>query len=492
MDASLNQQAVLATVTTLTIPPRVNHIFPERILRDILDLSIEGPVLLPPPRDDERRLLTQVCREWRRVILSTPTYWTSFDFARWAAQHPNDLFRLAECFFYRSGNTTSISIRFGTRLQSDIGRSIFELVIRPRAHRVCYFSCSITKDSLRILFSGLDPVNFQVLRVLDVAVICDLNGTIASRFPVSDSIDLSGFQRAPRLQYATLHVLNGIHPNDLKLPWGQLTRIDLGHTSVQVHVFRRIMEESVFLEEGVFCINFAHCYDGQPTRLRRISIPLLRSLTLRLYEPSQDSRLFGSLDIPLLEILWVEREEAGRARRDMTIYETLIGSMNANLKHFTIAEFSIPTTRWFIPRLTRSPRITYQQLDGVVRSCRHLTSLFLDSGVFIDPLVLEKMATGEFLPFLEQLGISSVKGWDIIWMVKKKNFASTLPDSGPSSSPAIRSSRPVALNYLRLSIMGCGFDETDIQKLEDAARALDLVRGYRIRPTDIADASNFD
>jgi len=488
MDASLNQQTVPATVTTIS--PRVNDIFPERILRDILDLCIEGPVFLPPPRDDGRRLLTQVCGEWRRIIVSTPTYWRAFDFARWAAQRPNDLFRLAESFFGRSGDIVSLCIQFGTHLQSDIGRSIFELVIRPRAHRVYYFSCSITKDSLRILFSGLDPVHFTVLRVIDVAVICDLNGTIGSRLPVSGSIDLSGFQRAPSLQYATLHVLDGIHPNDLKLPWSQLTRIDLGNTSVQVHIFLKILEESTSLEDGVFCISFIRCYDGQATRLRRISIPVLRMLHLRLVEPSQDLRLFESLDIPFLEELWVEREEVGRARRDMMIYETLIRSMNANIKHVTIGEYSIPTTRWFIPRLNRSPRITYQHLDGVFRSCCHLTSLFLYPGVFVEPLVLEKMATGEFLPLLEQLGISSVKGWDIIWMVEKKNFLSTFPDSGPSSSPAIRSTRPVALGYLRLSVMGCGFDENDIQKLADAASALDLVRGYVIRPTDIADGSN--
>jgi hypothetical protein len=464
----------------------MSQIFPESVLRLIFDYSIQGPVALPPPIDDQRRVLTQVCQDWRHIIVDTPTYWNAVDFVPWTVQ-PKNLLQLAERFFGHSDDTIPLFVSFRGSLQSNDGRNIFEFVIRPRAHRIRFFSCSITKETLRILF-GCNPVNFPVLQVIDVAVICDLNGTIASRLPVSGSIDLSGFQRAPRLRDATLRILDGIHPTDLKLPWGQLTRIDLGHTCVLVPTFMKAMEACVLLEDGAFCINFDRQYDGQPTTLRRISIPRLRCLRLRLVEPSQDARMFASLHIPLLEELEVERDEVRQATRDMTIYETLLTGVNANIKHVTISEYAIPMTRPFLPRLNR--RMMHQHLDGVLHACDHLTSLSLRPGIFIHQLILNKLATGEFLPRLEQFEVSSVCGWDIIWMVERKNFASTSPDSGPSSPPPPRSTRPVALIYLRLFTMGCGLAKSDAQELEDAATALDLARGYIIQHIDIGDGSN--
>lgn len=472
----------------------MNQIFPESVLRLIFDYSIQGPVALPPPIDDQRRALTQVCQDWRDIIVDTPTYWRSFDFVPRTVQ-PKDLLRLAECFFRHSGDTLPLSVSFRSSLQSNDGRNIFESIIRPRAHRIRFLSCSITKQTLAILF-GRDPVLFPVLQAIDVAVICDLGGTITSRMPVSGSINLSGFQRAPRLREATLRILGGIHPADLKVPWGQLTRIDLGYTCVLVHTFMKAMQECVLLEDGAFCISFARYYDGQPIRLRRISIPRLRCLHLRLVEPSLDARIFASLHIPLLEELGVERDEVGQPIRDMSFYETLLAGVNANIKRVTISEHAIPTTRWFLPRLNRGAPsqlnrgMTYQRLDGVLRSCEHLASLFLCPGIFIQPLILDGLATGEFLPRLEQFGVSSVYGWDIIWMVQRKNFASTFPNSGPSSLPPARSTRPVALNYLHLSIMGCGLAKADAQKLEDATTALDLAHGYIIQDIDIGDESN--
>jgi len=55
--------------------------------------------------------------------------------------------------------------------------------------------------------------------------------------------------------------------------------------------------------------------------------------------------------MPLLEELEVERDEVRQVIRDMTIYETLLPGMNANIKRVTIAKYAIPKTRWFLPRL---------------------------------------------------------------------------------------------------------------------------------------------
>lgn len=184
--------------------------------------------------------------------------------------------------------------------------------------------------------------------------------------------------------------------------------------------------------------------------------------------------------MPLLDDLWVERAELERVIRDMTIYEAFI--LNTTIKHLTIAEFSPSmTVQWLIPRFNYSPQLTYQEMDGVLHLTPNLTALYLCPGVFVSPLILEKLTTGELLPLLEKLTVSSATGWDIICMVQRKNFVSTLPYSG-SSGPSIL---PVALNYLGLCIMRHGLDEEDGGKLEGALKALRLLFGYSFRHVDI-------
>jgi len=151
----------------------MSQIFPESILRLIFDYSIQGPVALPPSIDDQRWVLTQVCQDWRDIIVDTPIYWKSFNFAPWKFQR-KDIVRLAECFFGHSGETIPLSVSFGGSLQSEDGRNIFEFIIRPRAHRIHFFSCSITKETLKIVF-GCDPVHFPILQAIDVAVMCDVS-----------------------------------------------------------------------------------------------------------------------------------------------------------------------------------------------------------------------------------------------------------------------------------------------------------------------------
>jgi hypothetical protein len=461
---------------------------PDNVLRRIFDLYIQGPLVFPPPTDEHRWVLTRVCAGWRLVVVSTPSYWTAYDFIQREIQHPNNFVHLAESFFVRSGNTLPLALGFrgSFRFQSTLGRNIFNLVVRPRAHRVWFLSCCVTKSDLRTFF-GPGHVHFLFLQAIDVAVIGNsaASGVVAPQIPVKGSIDLSVFQCAPLLRQVSLRILDGVHPMDLHLPWGRLTRIDLGQTSIHVPTFIHIMEQSLLLEDGVFYVDFFRLYDMQPTTLRKISIPRLRQLRIRLVRPSRDTRIFSKLEMPSLNELWVEREELGHAIRDTTIYEPLLANLSATLKSLTISEHSIPQSNCYIPRLNWSSRLAYQDVDGALRTSQNLTSLSLCPGVFVNPLVLNKLASGEYLPFLEKLEVSSVKGWDIILMVERKNFkfALTFPECGSSSESA--ATHPVALKYLSLFVIGYGSNESEERKLDDAALALCLVYGYAIRYMDI-------
>jgi len=480
MDYSIDHSTSRRLATSSSNKP----VLPDNILRRIFDLCMLGPILFPPPPGEPRRALTQVCKEWREIVLSTPTYWTAFHFTQHEAQHPNNLIRLADLFFIRSGNDTPLAISFrgSFKFQSNLGSNIFGFVIWPRAHRVWFLSCCVTKNDLRTFF-GPD-IHFPFLQAINMAIICNSVDSMASRIPVKDSINLSIFRRTPLLRQASLCILDGIYPTDLYLPWSQLSKIDLGKTSIRVREFMYIMELSLLLEDGVFYVDFSLSHDGRPITLRQIFIPRLRKLRIRLVQPSQDTRMFSrKLVMPALDELWLERGELGQGIRDTTIYEPLLSILHMTLKHFTIAEYSIPQSNWYIPRLHRSSRLMYQDVDGALRISENLTSLFLCPGVFINPLVLEKLARGELLPFLKNIGISSVRGWDVVRMVQRRNLASALPEYGSSSGEVAR--RPVALEYLRLFVMGYALDASEVQELDYAAKALCLVHGYLIEGMDI-------
>ncbi|KIM47215.1 hypothetical protein M413DRAFT_422982 [Hebeloma cylindrosporum] len=483
-----NQGSVVGGALLPSIPPTYPN-FPNDVLKRIFDLIIRGPAVFPPPSNHPREILAQVCTRWQYVVTSTPTYWTTLEFVQLDAQGPANFFELAQEFLRRSGSTIPLSIRFRGGLESDAAHRIFEHVIQSYAHRMWFFACVITKRELGTFF-GADCVQFPLLLhvVLDVST---ADAQISTRIPVRGSVDISAFQHAlPSLRHVVLSIPEGIHATDLQLPWSRLTDIDLGNTPIRSNKFMKIMEQSLVLDDGVFCINFPRIDSEQSITFRTITVPLLRHLRLRLIRPSRGGRTFPKLRTPSLESLWLEREEVGQAVRDTRLYETLLAGLNASLKHITITEHSVPSTLLFLPQLKGGPRFMYQGLEGVLRSAHNLTSLYLYPGIFIHPVVLGKLASGEFLPFLEKLAISSVTGWDIIWMVQERNLVSTRPHSGGPSSelgslaaPMVR--RAVPLNYLSLLVMGCGLDQGSVQKLKHAVGSLRLACGYVLRYVDI-------
>ena len=187
--------------------------------------------------------------------------------------------------------------------------------------------------------------------------------------------------------------------------------------------------------------------------------------------------------MPSLNELWVEREELGDGIWDTRIYKPFLANLSATFEHLTISEHSIPQSGCYIPRPNQSSRLLYQGMEGMLHKSQNLTSLSLCPGMFMNPLVLDKLASGELLPFLRRLDVSSVKGWDIILMVGRKNFTSTLPECGSSSGSVAR--HPVTLKCLSILVIGYGSDKSEKQNLDDTAMALCLVCGYAIRHMDI-------
>ncbi|KIM37517.1 hypothetical protein M413DRAFT_30737 [Hebeloma cylindrosporum] len=468
----------------VSAPIRPNDALPIDILQRIFDLVTQEPVLMPPPTKEPRRSLAQVCATWRDIVTTTPRYWTSYDFVQAypPVQRAGSLLDLAEAFFLRSGDTIPLSVDFHGAWLRNVAHKLLEFVVRSYAHRLRFLSCVVTKRELRQFF-GADYVRFPWLRKIDLTV-RDEEGHIATRRPVKGAFTFSTFHRAPALRYVALRLLDGFHNSDLRLPWYQLTQIDLGSTVIRAGTFMRIMIQLFRLQEGIFCIDFTRpCSPRFP--FPTITIAFLRRLCLKLIQPSCDGRIFRKLRMPSLQELSLEREEVGQPRRDMKLYKTLLSHLNAQLKHLTIAESFFPGKTEFLPRLHRIPQFTYQQLDAVLRLCPNLTSLYLFPGVFMCPFTLERLASGEFLPFLQKLVVSSTIGWDVIWMARERYLASTRSDSGSRTS-----ARPVALNFLDLHVIGCGLEEANIRSLEAAVPALILPCGHFFGYVDVRDGDS--
>lgn len=184
--------------------------------------------------------------------MSTPTYWMAFDFIQCEVQHTNNFVHLAKCFFLRSGNNLPLAISFrgSFKFQSKLGCNIFDLVVQLHAHCIWFLSCCVMKSNLRTFF-GPGHVHFLFLQAINVTVIGNPAEAVASQIPAQGSINLSVFQCIPLLRQVSVQILNGVHPLDLQLPWGQLTQIDLGQTSIHVRKFIYIMKQSLLLEDGI-------------------------------------------------------------------------------------------------------------------------------------------------------------------------------------------------------------------------------------------------
>lgn len=206
MDYSTNHPAATVASRVATFSPNAATL-PENVLQCIFSLHIQGPLIFPPPMDEKQRVLSQVCDKWRRIVVSTTTYWNAFDFNQCEdVQHPINLLQLAELFFCQSGNTIPLSIVFRS-FESNLCRYIFNLIAQPRAHRIWFLSCRVTKSELATYF-GPGHLQFPLsgLRSIDIAVICNPAESTTSQRTFRDPIDLSVFQRTPDLSTSIIAI----------------------------------------------------------------------------------------------------------------------------------------------------------------------------------------------------------------------------------------------------------------------------------------------
>lgn len=293
----------------------------------------------------------------------------------------------------------------------------------------------------------------------------------------------NALRTVPHLRKATFHLLNGLHPIDLRLPWGQLTTLDLGTTAMPPEVFIKILHSAALhLEDGHFYVRFSKLHYPK-CRLWRggVKMHALRTLRLRLLYPSDDTRLFSLLRFPSLQRLWLEMHDTFQDW-DLALYTKLLRASTKTLRRLHLIDYpsSGGKCAGFEVR-QRYSETTPQTLEKFFQVISNVESLYLPLGIYIHAQIVDKIASYALLPMLNELDLCTINGWHILSMARRRHEHFSNASLANESELEIGSSqhhppKPLApLEYLYMQIPRCGYSARAKTALVQEAQALALL-----------------
>ncbi|KAF8964572.1 hypothetical protein BDZ97DRAFT_1815717 [Flammula alnicola] len=455
-----------------------SYIVPDNVLRRILVFSgMNEPVRLPFRPEEPRYILSQVSRQWRDGVQSTTSFWDHIYLTPVLPQHSSTLLGHFSRCLLRSGNN-ALSLNFNM-VTGGWSFSIVNWIIRPNAERIKSLTCLLYGQDIET-FLNIQEGRFRVLEAVDIAFM-NTGPTLLSSFTMAQWLNFTVFRSLPYIRKVTLHILNGLHPFDLRLPWRQLTALDMGTTAMPPDVFIKIIGEArSSLRDAFFQIRF-HKPAFPELRLapREITLKKLETLRLRLIYPTQDPRLFALLRFPNLRDLYIEMHDVFQDW-DMEMYTDILRRSTKSLRYLRLSDFSRQGSN--TPPPNRRHRDTsYHELERFFTVVRNINFLHLPLSVHVHASTVEKLATGELLPRLTALELGSINGKDVVSMVKRRNerVLSHSLAPGPSSSICTY----LSVLYLAIPRSSCGPEEKrDFDKEVEVLRSLGVI--CRIEPTD--------
>ncbi|KAF8200091.1 hypothetical protein BJ912DRAFT_1139315 [Pholiota molesta] len=450
------------------------------------------PVHLPLQPSDPRYILSLVCRRWVNTVRSTCSLWDNVHFSKPGGNEAFEPYPLLHQFALcavRSGQNP-LSIVFNM-ICDGWTFSIVRSVIIPHIHRIKSLRCPIYGNGDIIKFMTIQEGPFSILESMEIYFVNTWDERVSSFIP-EVSLRFNGLCSAPRLRNVTFRLLNNLRPIDLKLPWGQLTTLDMGTTAMEPKIFLKIMDStSIQLEAGFFYVKFTRPPRAQHKLWKRPFIMhALQTLRVRLLFPSEDTRLFSLLRFPAPQLVWFEMHDQFQDW-DLALYTKLLRASTKTLRILRLTDYPAPGTEpaqgivaadseLVIRR--RHRETTYRSLERLFQLTPNLEQLNLPLGVYIHAPTLEKMASCALLPQLYSLELGAVNGWHVLSMVRRRHAAHCyLAQSfapGPSQQTMGYRLQPFGLRSVNVLIprYGCSGDEQ--QALAAEARAL---RGLGIR-----------
>ncbi|KAF8956205.1 hypothetical protein BDZ97DRAFT_1763958 [Flammula alnicola] len=415
--------------------------FPDKLLLVIFFLCFENVTVIPPPQSDTRNSLAQVCQQWRRLMLATPTIWQNAVFSPIPFQRPINLLRLAKLWLRRSqGALLSLNFCADTRSAMPAGQlptsaqqlmygggafNIVKSIILPCASRIRSLTCIICTKSVIKSFLKIPLGTLGALESVEITFLNDFVYRLTP-FTQEENSSFTVFQSLPNLRRAIFHIFNGIHPLDLQLPWNNLAIIDLGSTAMSPDVFMTIIHFSTHsLTEGFFQIDFTtYIYLDHPLaqEIPHAEARQLQRLRLRLIDPGNDHRIFSLLQLPSIRELRVELHDPSRGW-EMSIFTSMLEKSATTLQVLMFSDLPPPTVPDGAPPAPRRPQrdMSYTELEELFKTVPNLRALHLPLGLFIHAPTMEMIACGQLLPLLVTLKLSSLSGVRVPFAVVTRN-----------------------------------------------------------------------
>ncbi|KAF9000429.1 hypothetical protein BDQ17DRAFT_1427137 [Cyathus striatus] len=283
--------------------------FPPELLGEIffhcLDLSDD------PRNNSAPWAVSQVCRWWRSVALSTPSLWNRAPMLRLTKRTTSKAYAsFLESYLYRSADLP-LSFYVAAPFPEYEGHPVLEALI-PHSQRWK----TVTLEVPFVTIQSLSRVRgrLSTLRTLQL------------KMPrVSSNVPLDIFEIAPKLRKVTI---NGLYPRLLKLPWSQLTQYmekTLSDSGGAAHVLREASRLTVLrMDITADCVSRT-TPDLVPVTLHHLHTlrlnfqhggttfgPIIASLTIPAIQELRVSSMTGNIAQDLISL--VERSQCSLRR----------------------------------------------------------------------------------------------------------------------------------------------------------------------------------
>ncbi|KXN84812.1 hypothetical protein AN958_12106 [Leucoagaricus sp. SymC.cos] len=270
------------------------RVLPAEIVRRIfIHCAEDSPVPLFPKARGHPLSLAQICSGWRKVALSTSELWNTINFEANSSTGVDKFIKLAREWFSRC-HTGSVSLAFATRCRSPNVSELLSDIITKNSSKIGRLELHLPTPFLTA-FEKYPPDAFPLLRNLELHR--EENFTAGDQGYRLDSRAFTPFQSAPNLTGVFISLpFTDVTPEDINLPWSQLSSLNLGATMIQPDEILRVF---------AFCSKLNSCtvflFNGQDWS-GRITLPHLTTLSLRI-APCELSEFLHCITVPALQTL---------------------------------------------------------------------------------------------------------------------------------------------------------------------------------------------
>ncbi|KAF9477625.1 hypothetical protein BDN70DRAFT_922483 [Pholiota conissans] len=323
---------------------------------------------------------------------------------------------------------------------------------------------------------------FGALKSLDLCLVISPEQTIPP-FPLEAYSRFHALAIAPRLRSVIVRLHDNLHPLALRLPWGQLTFLDLVTTAMfpesLLTIFRICAPR---LQSGYFYIKFDKpIVPGLPLSNGSITMWALRSLRLKLLYPDADGRLFSILQFPSLQNIWIELHNSFQ-EWNLILYTNLLRASSNSLRLLMLSDF-IPNVEGQIQGndnhlILRRPHDTPYHataIEGLFQVASNIEALYLPVGLHVDGTTLDKIACCILLPRLRMLELGAINAWHVISSVRRRHQNVLTSTNGHSRITRIQMLVPENMYH--------GIEKTALDAEVRALNFLDIT--FQIKPTCI-------